>query len=37
LDDRWQAYLTEALGKQGFETIAELSPSSLQPAPAKKE
>ncbi|MCA8914457.1 MAG: hypothetical protein KDB90_03525 [Planctomycetes bacterium] len=37
IDDRWKAYLSEALGKQGFEAIAELSPSSLQPAPALKE
>ena len=37
LDDRWKAYLAEALGKQGFEAIAELSPANLQPAPVTKE
>jgi hypothetical protein len=40
LDNRWQAYLTEALGRSGFEALASMSPDALQqPAPedAKKD
>ncbi|MCA8911229.1 MAG: hypothetical protein KDB82_05970 [Planctomycetes bacterium] len=36
LDDRWQAYLTEAVGRTGFEALAAMSPKALQqPAPEK--
>jgi len=37
LDDRWKAYLTAALGKQGYEAIVGLSPDRLPPAPDKKD
>jgi hypothetical protein len=37
LDDRWKAYLTAALGKQGFEAIVGLSPDGLPAAPEKKD
>ncbi|MCA8936430.1 MAG: hypothetical protein KDB68_09485 [Planctomycetes bacterium] len=37
LDNRWQAYLTEALGRSGFDELSGLSPDSLQaPKPADK-
>lgn len=35
LDNRWQAYLTEALGRTGFEALATISPDTLEaPKPA---
>lgn len=37
LDDRWKAYLTAALGKQGYEAIVGLSPDGLPAAPEKKD
>lgn len=36
LDSRWKSYLTEALGKEAFETVSGLEPGHLQRG-AKKE